>query len=469
MKIVGSTGRAAIAYIVLAGTQRGVPLIMLPFISQVMEPADYGAASLLTASSLLLTTVLAAPLEALVIRTASRSDSDDPSLLRAMAIHCYLFMPLLLGISAAIVALLGYEILGISGNIWAIELMAVGFQPAMTYFALPVVQARQQLSTFAWLASMSIVLMAGSKLVLVLWLQLGVTGWVLSDLLSAMASAFLAFTSVRPPRALVTPKTVRTIVRFAIPLIPHRTSFWAITSLSRPVMAMVSSLTQVGLLSLGLNIASVANLFLSETNRAVMPKYSRETFPAPTSMTSRIVGFQLALACAGPALVASALALTGQWIFAEAYWPAFKLTGILLIGQAALGLYVIPSNYLVQAAGSTKPIALASSIGGVVMFIALVTFGNRYGAIAAAYATTGGFITMTAVAAGIALFLRLDVAWRTWARCWPEVGMGALALAGGVKSLTFDVGSTPGRLLGALSFAVAMGALLVSTRRRQLQ
>lgn len=465
MTAFGRTGHAAAVYIVLAGLQRGMPLIILPFISLVMSPAEFGAASMLTASSLLVVTIIAAPLEALVFRAAARGGEDAPALLRATGIYCYFLMPVIVGLSAGIIALLIPNMLGVGGRIWAIELLAVGFQPAMTYFALPIVQARQNLSKFASLASASIVVMATSKVVLLMVLDLGVVGWVLSDLFTAVLSAGLAIVLVRLPRTRVAARHIRSVFSFAVPLIPHRASFWAITSLSRPAMAMVSSLSQVGLLALGLNVASVANLFLAEVNRALLPRYSREKFPAPTRQTFSAVRIQVVLAVTVPAVVGAFLALAGQRIFAEDYWPSFKLTGVLLVGQAAYGIYLLPTNYLVQAAGRTKQIALASGGGAVVMMICLLALGRSYGAIGAAFATTGGFLIMAIIAVSLTRILKLEVAWRSWARCWQESALGLAALVGSVIALTYPVGSSAGRVFAAACLLLAAGALVLSIRR----
>ena len=465
MSLFGRTGRAALVYVVLGGLQRGIPLLLLPFISQVMPPAEYGAASILTASSLLLVTILAAPLEALVVRAAARTDDDSPALLRAMGLYCYLVVPALLAFAAAGFGLFNPSFLSVNGHTWAIALLAVGFQPAMSYFALPVVQARQQLRVYAYLALTSTLVTAGFKIALVIVWKLGVLGWVLSDLFSAAISAAVAVALVRPPRAPVSRGHLKTIFKFALPLVPHRASFWAITSLSRPVMAVVSSLTQVGLLSLGLNIAAVAQLILMEINRAMVPRYSMETLPAPTQMTRSIVGFQLMIAFVAPAAVGSTLALTGQWLFAESYFPAFALTGILLVGQAAMGIYVIPTNYLVQAAGTTRPVAFASGTGGILILISLLAFGGTYGAIGAAYVTVGGFVVMAIIAAIMPKVLGLEIAWRTWAQCWPEVVLGVAALAGSVAALTLPTGSDIGRLFAGVSLLVAASALAISSRR----
>ena len=463
-----TTGHAVAVFIVLAGLQRGMPLLLLPFVSQVLSPADFGAASMLTAASLLFTTVTAAPLESLVFRAAAQRNEDSSAILRVTGIYCYAVVPAVIGLFAAGVGLFVPRFLGISGTVWCIELLAVALQPAITYFALPVVQARQNLVTFGWLASVSILVSAGSKVALLLIWQQGVLGWVISDLISAAVSAVLAVALVRPPRAAVTRQQVRHVINFAAPLIPHRASIWAISSLSRPALAVVSSLTQVGLLSLGLNLASVANLLLSEINRAVLPHYSRESFPAPTTETAKIVELQLLLAFAIPGFIGSAIALTGQWIFPAAYWPAFALTGVLLIAQASYGVYLVPTNYLVQTAGVTRPVGLASGLGAVIILLGLFAVGRSYGAVGAAWATTAGFLTMTIIASASAKVLKLNVAWKTFFGCWPQTSLAFAAFACAVVALWFPAGSTDARVAAVVSIAITLVALLAARRRLRL-
>ena len=461
---VGRTFHAAAVYILLAGLQRGMPLIILPFITQVMAPAEYGAASMLTAAALLLTTVIA-PLEALVFRAAARGGDDAEELLRVAGVYCYLIVPAVAAVTACLVFFSVPTFLGVRGHIWGIELLAVGFQPAMTYFALPVVQARQKLARFTVLASTSVLLMAASKISLLLVWRLGVLGWVISDLATALVSAAMAMILVRPPQVKASWKHVRSAANFSIPLIPHRVSFWSISSLSRPAMAAVSSLTQVGLLSLGMNVASVASLLLSETNRAVLPGYSRESFPAPTKETLAIVRVQITLAFAVPATVGAGLALVGQFIFSEPYWPSFGLTGILLVGQAAFGLYLVPVNYLVQAAGETRAIALASGGGAILMLGALLGLGRTYGAWGAAFATAGGFLAMALLALSLPRLIRVEIRWRSWLRYWPEVLLAMSALFGAVVALALPVGSWAGRAVAAVCVVLSAAALVRSTRR----
>lgn len=463
---LGTTRRAAAIYILLAGLQRGVSLLILPFITHAMSPAEYGAASMLTAASLLVTAVIAAPLVQLIIRSAARGEEDGPALLRVAGTYCYLVLPCAVALVAAVVALVVPEVLGVPGFIWGIELLAIGFQPAASTFAMWTAQAREDLARFVWLSSTSVLVTAASKLLLVVGLQLGVLGWVISDLVSAVASAALAMALVRLPRTRVDSNQIRYAMKFTLPLVPHTASLWALISLSRPAMAAVSSLDQVGLLSFGLTLASMAGLILAEFNRAVLPRYSRETFPAPTRETLAPVGWQLITSFVVPAVIGCGVAVAGRWIFAEAYWPAFFLTGMLLIGQAAYGLYLIPMNYLTQTAGLPKYSALASGAGATLILVSILVLGHQYGAVGVAYATAAGYLTMAAVAIILTHVFKLDIAWSSWLAYWPEALLAGAALTFSVAALASPVGTSLAWTFIGLCLVLVLGAIILTDRRK---
>ncbi len=460
------TGRAAATYLLLAGLQRGVLLLILPFISHAMSPAEYGAASTLTAVALLLVALIAAPLESLMFRTVARQDEETPAILRVAGTYCYFILPLIAAAIAAAVALFGPTLLGVPGYVWAIEILAIGFQPAMTVYALPVVQARHDLARFIPLAGMSILAIAVSKLVLVVILHLGVLGWVISDLVSAALAALVAIAVVRLPRAHVTARDIRSTVSFAAPLIPHRAMMWAVISLSRPALAMVSTLTQVGLFSFGMNLAAVAALVLAEINRSVLPHYSRETFRAPTRETFGPVGWQVIAALAVPAIVGSGAAVAGPWIFAESYWPSLAVAGVLLVGQAAYGAYFIPMNYLTQTAGLPKYSAIASGAGGLLILASILVFGRTYGAMGVAIGTTVGYLVMASSALVLVRGHKLDVAWRTWLPQWPGILAAGVALGCSVVALMSPVRSAAAMAMGAASVVAVLGAFALTARRK---
>lgn len=464
MNRLGKTAGAATTYVVLAGLQRGVSLLILPFVTHAMSPVEYGAASMLTAAALLLTTLIAAPLIPLIVRAAARGHEDGPALLRAAGTYCYFIVPAFTALAAAVVALFIPDLLGVSGRIWGIELLAVGFQPATSTYALWVAQGREDIRRFVWISSTSIVANAASKILFVVTLQMGVLGWVISDLVAALSSAIFAFILVRLPSVQVTRDHIRHAVRFTLPLIPHLASLWILASLSRPAMAAVSTLEQVGLLAFGLTLAQFAGLVLTEANRAALVRYSRETLPAPTDETRATVRAQIIAALIIPAIVGCGVASIGPWIFAAAYWPSFALTGVLLVGQAAYGLYLIPMNYLTQTAGLTRYTALASGAGAVVILVGVLAFGRSYGAIGVGFTTAAAFLTMAVVAFMLTKTHRLIINWLVWITDLPAILLATAALGLSIAALASTARSSQSLAAVGVSLTLGLGSVAVAWR-----
>ena len=462
---MGKTGKAAATYISLAGFQRGVAILILPFVTHVMPVADYGAASVLTAATSLLTALMAAPLIQIIVRAAARGESDGPALLRVAGTYCYFLFPAAVTCIALTVALVVPGALGIRGTIWGIELLAIGFQAA-PIFAMWVSRAREDFRRFVWLSLTSILTTAMFKVVFVIVLRLGVLGWVTSDLVSSIASTAVAIMLVRLPRARLDSRHVRYVWRFTLPLIPHSASVWALGALSRPVMSAVSTLEQVGLLSFGSNLVMIAGLVLGEGNAALLPHYARENFPAPTRETLGPVRFQVLGAMTVPALVGCGVAAVGRWIFAETYWPSFFVAGLLLIGQLAYGLYVIPMNYLTQTAGTPKYSAVASGAGAVVVLVLILALGHSFGAVGVACITTAGYATMAVMALLLTRMHKLQIHWSAWLAFWPELVLAAAALSCAVAALAFPVGSAAASTSSGIGLALVLGVVFLAVRRK---
>jgi O-antigen/teichoic acid export membrane protein len=464
MARVGGTAAAAITYICLAALQRGVSLLILPFVTHAMSPSQYGAVSTMSAASLLITAIIATPLVQLIVRAAARGEENGPALLRAAGMYCYFIVPIAMLPVAAIAAFLIHDFLGVPGTIWGIEILAIGFQPAASTFALPVTQARQDLRRFVLISLASVTTIAVAKILFVVVLRLGVLGWAVSDLVSSILAALFAIAVIRLPRAKVDSEQIRHLMRFTVPLIPHSAAFWALLSLSRPAMAAVSSLDQVGLFSVGLNLASVAYMVLAESNRALLPRYSRELFPSPTAETLGPVRWQLIAALTVPAMIGAGVALTGRWILAPSYWPAFLLTGVLLIAQTAYGLYLIPMNFLTQTAGITRYSALASGAGTVVILLGILIFGRRFGALGVAFTTVASFVAMAAVALILTMKHRLDIAWHQWVADGPAILSAVAALTFSVAALASTVGSIRAFAFSGGSLVLALGSGFLASR-----
>lgn len=462
----GNKVSAVATYTILAVLQRGISFLILPFITHAMAPSEYGAASLLAAGSMLLTALVANPINNLVARVAARDDESGPSLLRLTGLYCYAVIPIGAILIATGVTLFVPELFGVPGHIWGIELIATGLQPAASTFALWVLQGRERLDRFSLIALTSVITSVASKLMFVVVLQMGVLGWALSDLLSAVVAAMLAMALVRLPKARITREHLGYVLGFSLPLIPHCVSFWALMFLSRPAMALVAPLEQVGLLSFALNLAQLAGLILNEGNRGVLVHYARERFPSPSDEMVGIVKWQLIAALVVPALIGCGVAVLGPQVFADSYWPAFRTTGILLAAQVSFGLYPIPMNYLTQTAGITRYSAIASGAGAAILLGGIPLLGRAYGADGVAYATAAGYLVMFLTAATLVAANRLDIAWRTWTPAWPAMALAVCSLGFAIQALRMPVASSQGHLSVVFSMSLALLAVALMMKVR---
>lgn len=451
-------GRSALVYLIFGFLQRGLSLLLLPFVTRVMSPSEYGAVSVVVAGGALFSVVLGSALESAAFRWTVRADASSVSVLRLSAFYLYGLLPALAGLLAIVLYVIDSAILSVSSLVWSIEIIACGLMPAVSFYALPAIRAKRQLRKFVVLSSISILGLLAGKVVLVIVLGYGLVGWVVSDFIAAalafVASSFL----VDVPKRRGAPYEVGNLLKFALPLVPHRAAFWALSSLSRPAMAIVLPLSQVGLFSLGLNFAGIASMVLVEINRAFLPQYSAETFPAPSKATRKVARLQIVAAFSVPVLAGGAVASLSPMLISEEFGEALPLVAILLIAQLLYGLYLIPANYTVQSAGHTATNWYSSVAGAVFIFVAILAFGS--------YAGTGGVSGFTVVgylimALGALVMTRRIPLVITWRRLMLPLKFGLLIFAAGsLAACSLILAAVEWRVvLGSCSLAVCFLAL----------
>lgn len=459
------TGRTTATYIVLALAQRGLPYLLLPFVTAVMGPAEYGAVSVVTMGSLLVGVVLGGALEEAVFRWGARRREQSREILMASVVHLTLVLPAIAATTALVFAVLDFELLEVSSRIWAISILAAGIAPIATSLVLPLARARDDIKSFIIVSAISIGVSAISRMVFVLLLQWGVWGWVLSDLATALAGLF-GLLSVRMREFVMIPSrsSIRTLMRFALPLVPHRVAFWALGSLTRPLMAVFVSLQVVGVFALGLNIATLSTLILAEINRGFLLNYSREMVPAPTILTRDLAQTQFVLAFAVPVLIVSSYALMQPLVIGGGYEGSVLIAAGLSLGQIAYGVYLVPMNYIVQTKGVTGLSWIASAVGAVFIFVAVLLGSPAFGVWASVLATVVGYVAMSAIAFAIASILKI-VRWRLLV---PDVLQFAIAVAASAVTTVALLVTTEGTIRVVLLVIAIFGsavAILIQLRR----
>lgn len=292
-----------------------------------------------------------------------------------------------------------------------VELVAVAVGLFATYYCLPLLRARRSLGRFIAVATTSVALVVGGKILLVATWRMGAMGWVLSDLLASAVTLALALALV-PRSRHKGGASFRILARFAIPLIPHTVSFWAVASLSVPLVALVLNVNDVGLYAVSLSAASIGNLILAEINRAAAPDYARSSLPAPDDALVGPLRFQMWALAAVPILVAVAAYPYGHWYLAGQFTVAVTITAVLSLSSLGYGLYLISINFVILTAGITKWSWVASVSGTVIGSTLIIAYGGRGGLLWVAACTAAGYGVMAVAAYILTRVFHIRVSFR---------------------------------------------------------
>ncbi len=311
---------------------------------------------------------------------------------------------------------------------WTLRLVLINtFVVGFYYLPFHVMRMEGRTPTFVTLGfsrSLATILM---RLLLVISLQLGVHGVVLSDIaVSAVFTLVLARWFAPLIRPVFSRQILRESLRFGLPRLPHGVAQQVIGTVDRPLLRRFVSLHEVGLYSTGSSFGQGLKLFLSSFEQAWAPFYygvmrepdARETFARVTTYGVLVLGLLVAgLAACASDLIAVLMPPTFQ--------PAARVVPWVGLGVALQGVYLLTSIGLnITKRTEYYPIATAiaagTSIGANLLLI------PTFGIIGAAWANVTAYAVLAFVAATFSQRF-YPITYET-GRLARVIGAGALAL-----------------------------------------
>lgn len=390
---------AAVVYVLLGLMQRSLALLLLPLVSRALTPSEYGLVATVVVSASVFNVVLAGPLEIGLFRGILTSRSHLAGVERASRIYLCYALPLL---TAMLCAGLWFSELGPPDvmRLWVMELMAASFLAGVSSYGLTVARAQDLLLRFASVSLMSMTSLVLLKVVLVFLLDYGPTGWIVSDVVSAAATWLLVQFILVPGRRRreSRPSAWRNSAVAAAALVPHRFSFWALASFSRPLVAVGFGSADAGLYAMAFSLATVATLVLSELNNAMLVSYARDAESGEVEATKAALRVQTSALLVVPAIGAVATWILAPFLLGPAFQAAVPLMGGMVAGQCLYGVYVIPMNLIIHRTGRPGLSSVASGIGAMVTVIAILFAAYADSLWLAAAAPSLGYGTMAGVA-----------------------------------------------------------------------
>lgn len=383
---------AAASYTLVAALQKASGFIVLILFTRVLSPDEYGEVALLATVGVLVAMLMTLGLEPRITYAYFRAGDRLPEYLlfarRGSTLVPFVF--------AAVSALAILSTPLDNKSMWIMECVGACLLAAGTTFAYAVLRAARRAGPYMGLALGILVTQVATRVVFVVVLDWGPTGWAASDLVSgavALAMGTLVAASATPVHRTDGHFTTWGVLREGLPLIPHYLAQWGLSLSDRIILAFFVSTSDVGIYASIYQVAAVISMVLNEVNRAFMPSYAQHEPGAEA--VQRLVALHLRVTFALYAvmllvgLAAVALVLPAQYRVHDALFP------VLSLGALLYGLYFIPMNALTLVAGITSKAPI---------------------------------ISMTALFLNVGINLALDSLWGVWgAAVGTVVGYGALA------------------------------------------
>ena len=367
-----STQRAligsAIIYTATAGLSAGVPLILVPILTRLFSPEEYGKVAMFSVVVQVLGTLTGLSVHGAVgMRYFDRDRLDFPRYVASC-------LTILLASTALVLVLVlvalpwlekftklpGYWLVLavlLSGSHFVIQTQLSIWQSGKLAFRFAILRLTQALTDLV--LSLLLVVVAGLA-----W-QGRIGGIAVAGFLTA-AIALVTLVRGNWLRFPIERGYIENALRFGVPLIPHAIGGMLITMVDRFMISNILDVASTGIYMVALQIGLVLNLMNDALNRAYSPVLIEALKIGDPDRDVKIVratyALFLALLALGVALGLLAPAILGVLVGAK-FQAAAPVVIFITIGQAISGMYYMVATYVFYA-GRTANLAVITLTSG---------------------------------------------------------------------------------------------------------
>ncbi|MBL0934394.1 MAG: oligosaccharide flippase family protein [Rhizobiaceae bacterium] len=367
-----------------------VPILLLPLLTRILSPADYGLVAMFGLLVQLLGAITGLSVHGAVgMRYFERESLDFPryvaSALCVLAVSSVVVLVAVLALMPLLEELFGLP------RFWLIIGVFASAANFVTQIQLSIWQSARRPVRFASLRIGQAVLDLAATLILVLGLAMaweGRTGAIAAAAVLTGLAAAVALRSSGWARLPIDRAYMANAVRFGAPLVPHALGGLLVASIDRLMITNVLDVANAGIYFVAVQIGLVINLATDAFNRAFAP-WLIESLKTASAQRDRLIVRAtygcFALLLAGGLVVG----LLAPYALDVAVGPQFRAAGELVIyiaiGQAFGGMYYLVTNY-VFFAGRTGRLALVSVSAGLLNVALSYFLLTRYGLVGAGIA-----------------------------------------------------------------------------------
>jgi O-antigen/teichoic acid export membrane protein len=370
---------------------KAVNLLLVPVLTRVLIPQQFGIADLVVAYSASALLVLVFGMDAALGRFFYEQKDREARV--RMASTSFLWRLVTGGAAALLLSLfaepLAARLLG--GAVYAKYLRIGAFALPFTLFVLfanDVLRVTFQPWKFIALNITQTVLVGGLTLYFVLVRHLGVAGALYGKLMGDAVAAALGVVLCRHSlRPLVDRSLLRQMLAFGLPLVPGAIAYGVIGFVDREALQRTASLAEVGIYGVAMKFFAVITMGVQAFNLAFGPfAYAKAKDPEAPRLYARVLALYVALASLGALLVGvfapAIVAALATPRYAAAARPALWLA-FAAVAQGAFSVVVLGATLALR----TSLLSWVAGIAALVAFAANQWLTPRLGAEGAAMAT----------------------------------------------------------------------------------
>lgn len=396
MLLSRATILSALLFTFANGVFGAVPLFLLPWLTRVLSPTEYGLVAMFTILTQLVSALTGLSVQGAVgIRYFQRDEIDFPRYVASCLVVLAGSTLVVLALAAATMPLI--ERLTQLSSGWIILAIVVSSAQFVIQVQLSIWQASRQPMKFAALrlGQVGVDVLASLSLVIALgyaWegRPLGVAmGFAFAAVLAAyrlFAAGWLRFPADR--------KQMTDALRFGLPLVPHALGGMLIALSDRLVITNLLGLAEAGIYTVAVQIGLAVLLVADGVNRTVSPWIFEQLKLQDDDANIRIVRLvygYLLLMLAGGAIAGSIAAYLMPLLAGDEFGAAAQLIPYIAFGQAIGGMYLMVSNFVFYAGatGRLAMITLSAGLANIALSYLLISrFGLAGAPIAFVFAQT---------------------------------------------------------------------------------
>lgn len=371
----------------------GIPFFLLPILTRVLTPADYGMVAMFS----IVLSVLGA-FTGLSVHGAVgvRYFQMDKKALAEYVGACVGILVISTTVLFMLIAVLGERLAGVTGvpKGWLLAGVVLSGLQFLGSIRLSLWQVAGDAKMYGLFQVSQSLLNAVMSLLLILAIGMDWEGRLLGQSAAVVLSGMIALSCLLRDRLLLFPANWRAQSRdalnFGVPLIPHVIGGLLIVAVDRFVIVRLLDVAHAGIYMVALQIGQALGLVTESFNKAYAPWLMKILGNPTEAMRIKIVkGTYLYFALVFG--IATAIGLFAPVVLNYLVGESFRAAGELVIyiafGFAFGGCYLMVTNYIFFE-GRTKILALVSFITGLVNIPLMFVFVDRNGLIGAGQAFT---------------------------------------------------------------------------------